>query len=133
MYLFLSTILYSILLLSYLTAVWGNTFDYLINKLQIAQNKFLKCIFNLPIRSPTVDLYTREPNIIPVRGMYIIQVCCFIYRYLSNQTHTNTSFELSSHQHSTRNHNLLNRPNVSSLSGERSITFKGANYFNFFF
>ena len=102
MYLFLSTILYSILLLSYLTAVWGNTFDYLINKLQIAQNKFLKCIFNLPIRSPTVDLYTREPNIIPVRGMYIIQVCCFIYRYLSNQTHTNTSFELSSHQHSTR-------------------------------
>lgn len=120
-------------LLSYLTAVWGNTYDYLLNKLQIVQNKFLKSIFNLPLRSHTVDLYTKEKNIMPVRGIYIIQVCSFIYKSLSNQTHTNTKFELSSHQHGTRNHNLLKRPNVSTLSGERSITFKGANYFNFFF
>lgn len=118
--------------LSYLTAVWGNAPSFLINKLQIAQNKFLRIIFNLPHRSHTTDLYTKDNNLIPVRGTYIIQVCCFIYLCLANQTHSNTSFERSSHQYRTRNHNLLHRPNIRSLPGERSIGFKGVKLFNFF-
>lgn len=118
--------------LSYITAVWGNACNILINKVQIAQNKFLRIIFNLPIRSHSVDLYTKFKNIYPVRGIYIIQSCCFIYSCLANQTHSNTKFEPSTHNHFTRNHDSLQRPNVSTLAGERSITFKGAQLYNFF-
>lgn len=118
--------------LSYITAVWGNACNILINKVQIAQNKFLRIIFNLPIRSHSVDLYTKFKNIYPVRGIYIIQSCCFIYSCLANQTHSNTKFKPSTHNHFTRNHDSLQRPNVSTLAGERSITFKGAQLYNFF-
>lgn len=118
--------------LSYITAVWGNACNALVNKIQIAQNKFLRTIFNLPARSHSVDLYTKFKNIYPVRGLYIIQSCCFIFSCLSNQTHSNTIFEPSTHEHDTRNHDSLQRPNISTLAGERSISFKGAQLYNIF-
>lgn len=118
-------------ILSYVTAVWGNACGLLINKLQVAQNRILKIILNLPIRSHTVDLYVKN-NILPVRGIYVFQVCSFIYLCLNNKTHSNTKFVRSNHQYGTRYHDLLNRPNVTTVPGERSINFNGAQLYNYF-
>lgn len=105
----------------------------MINKLQIAQNRFLRIIFNKPSRSHSADLYSIHNNIIPVRAIYVIQTCCFIYSCLHQQTHSNTTFEFSNHDHFTRNHNLLQRPNVSTSAGERCISFKGVQLYNYFY
>ena len=118
--------------LSYITSVWGNACNIFINKLQIAQNKILRIIFNRPLRSHTADLYSINSNIIPVRAIYVIQTCFFIYLCLHQQTHSNTAFKLSNHQHFTRSHNLIQRPNISTLAGERCISFKGAQLYNYF-
>lgn len=115
--------------ISYLTMVWGSATNNLINKVQVAQNRILKIIFHLPMRSHSVNLYKM---VLPVRGIYIFQSCCFIYSCINNLTHHNIDFTRPSHLYLTRSRNLLNRPRICTKVGENSLSFRGVQFYNFF-
>ena len=91
----------------------------------------LRLVFNLPFRSHSADLYNTDNQILPVYGLYIYQVCSFIYLVLNNKTLCDTTFNRASHDYYTRRRNQLARPSVVSVIGERSFEFKGVQLYNY--
>lgn len=85
------------------------------------------------MRSHSADLFKfNNYFILPVRGLYILQTCCFIRSCITNSTHSAVDFNLPSHQYCTRTRNMLCRPTVVTNTGERSLSFRGVQFYNFF-
>lgn len=69
--------------LTYIPMIYGSRESSSLKQLQVAQNKALKLVFNLPLRYPTVQLYTgKAVNILPVRGIYKQQLLLYVFQSL---------------------------------------------------
>lgn len=117
-------------LIMYMNIIWAWKETNFRKKVQVTQNKLLKCVFNLPRRFPTNDLYKIRPGLMRVNEINIYQRCLYIFKTL----HLELS-ELVQPSRVPENHNLrsANQPriNLTHLTlTEQRITFHGVDAYN---
>ena len=70
--------------LLYGIAVWGSTYQTLINKLQVLQNKAMKMIEGRDWNSKISDTYLKH-KILTVQNLYLFEVGKLMYRFYNNR------------------------------------------------
>ena len=70
--------------LLYGIAVWGSTYQTLINKLQVLQNKAMKMIEGRDWNSKVSDIYLKH-KILTVQNLYLFEVGKLMYRFHNNR------------------------------------------------
>lgn len=119
--------------LSYLPMIYGWKNTDSIKSLQSAQNKALKIVFNLPIRYHTSDLFQYHAiNILPVRGLYKMQLLKYIFKSTRRLGNTSIRFQQNveiSNRFTRQSQNLFVTRCRLELSKQR-ISFAGPKEFN---
>lgn len=114
--------------LSYCPGVWAGQSN--VKKLQIMQNKALRCVFNLPSRFSRVELYTHH-QILPVIALHKYQLLTTIYNIVSNIGHiTITSIRPHNHAHNTRHRLDLETAISGTRMTNQRVSMTGALWFN---
>lgn len=94
--------------LNYLICVYGCRNTLLLKSLQRVQNKALKTVFNLPIQYSTIHLFKDiAKDILPIRGLYKLQILVFVFKSLKNIGHNTISFQINQNRFNTRNNSNL--------------------------
>lgn len=116
--------------LLYLNSVWSNAAKYLIDDLQIMQNKAIKIIKKLPRLTPTMDLYSE--NLLPLSIMSEYERCLFIQKTKLGLIKCNVDLKLASehHEHSLRRRSHYYIPHVKSEKSAKNIFVSGLNTYN---
>lgn len=117
--------------LSYLIAIWGNTTQFNINRVQRLQNKAVKNIFNLPYETSSATLYKRYP-ILPIKDLIKYNLCLLVYKIDNNLLKSNIKFEKNTiHSYETRNRDryVLDRQ-VNTEYGRKRPSYAGAMFYN---
>lgn len=117
--------------LNYLPAFWGQTTAQIINKLQIAQNKVIKVLFNKPPSSDTRQLYN-DLNLLKIKELVYLDSVKLIYKIKNNLVDTGINLRYASdvHTHHTRSrYNIYILPTARNIP-RRKITYQAATWFN---
>ena len=108
--------------LLYGNLVWGGTFNTSLNRVLILQKKCVRLIMSKPYRFPTETLFS-QAKVLRIKDIH--SYVCALYAYPNLH-----SFRLSSHEHNTRNRNLL-VPEFQRLTVcQKSISFSVPNVYN---
>lgn len=110
--------------IQYAVNAWGSTYKYLIEKVRITQNHFIRIILRKHMRESSFPLYT-ELKILPIQHLYVYKVLRLFYNISGN-------FETSNLVYSTRNakKNLFRIPKVKKSIFRNSFMYSGPRYFN---
>lgn len=84
--------------LSYLIAIWSNTSQANLNRVQRLQNKAVKFIYNLDFHTPSKDLYCGV-NILPIKKLKQLECCKLIYKIKNDLLKCNVDLKLNSSKH----------------------------------
>ena len=79
--------LYSSLILPYLNygiLVWGNTHQFLLEKILLLQKKSLRVIFTLNPRAHTEELFY-DNKLLKINDLYLFQLGQFMFKYNNNK------------------------------------------------
>lgn len=117
--------------LIYLTQIWGSASNYLIDDLQVLQNKSLKAIRNLPALTPTKQLYNEK--ILPISKLIEFEYMVTIYKIKFGimkcvAVDLTTNFEIT--EITTRNCKNYRLPNYKLSLTQNSIFYRGVELFN---
>lgn len=110
--------------LSYCTALWGAS--SLAEKIQVAQNKSLRTVYNVDNRSNRVELYLLA-DVLPLAGLYKKQVSTYIYK---NKNVTDGVVKTFQNKYNTKGkRNLQISNNRLELTAQR-ISVNGSIMYN---
>ena len=119
--------------IQYGVEIYGGCRESLMRRVQVVQNKLLKVLFDLPMRTNTNILHSRL-KILKVKDIYNIQVTKFVYESLNQlsiaQFHNHFKYRSTIHRHDTRNQNDLYPKKVRTAYGESTIHNKGTKLWN---
>lgn len=117
--------------LNYLALIYGYKKNTTLKSLQIMQNKALKLIYNLPHRFSTTLLYRSVAhNVLPVYGLYKMQLLVYVYKVTHNIGHHSLHFARIQHTFNTRNcSNLATRVCRLELTKQK-IEYMGSVEYN---
>jgi hypothetical protein len=103
---------------------WGAAYKYLINRLRITQNHFIRIILKKERRVSSFPLY-KELNIYPVEHLFVFKVLKEFYVKSGNIASSDFSY-------STRNriNNVLRLPKVNKSIFRRSNLYLGPKFYN---
>lgn len=112
---------------------WGGAYKTTLAPLQTLQNKMIKQIFNLPLLTPTVNLYA-EPYffIMPVRAQFDFRVTMMIYKMRKDLVFTNMSFDRVQHRYVNRRRSNLIVPTYRLNCGEQRFSVRATKLWNDF-
>ena len=121
--------------LLYGIAVWGSTYQTLINKLQVLQNKAMKIIEGHDWNSKVSGLYLKH-KILTVQNLYLFEVGKLMYRFYNNRlpiTFENY-FTLISHSNKYKTRGITavtyRLPLFPTNKLQHLIKFQGAKFWN---
>lgn len=116
--------------LTYNICVWG--FGPGLSNCQVLQNRALKCVFNLNPRLPTVLLYTSVTEVLPLQGLFDLQVACSVFKRIKGFSFGNIRFimfnELSDRSRRKQNQLILPLPRVDLT--RQQLKYQGAMIVN---
>jgi hypothetical protein len=117
--------------IDYLIEVWGTAAKTNLNKLQRAQNKLIKVLFNYNFLTSTDKIYN-DTKIMTVTQTYVYYTCLLIRKILSKGIQTQISF---SKNHQFQRMKLRNADNLVLRAprtnyGNKSLVFEGAKLYN---
>lgn len=115
--------------LEYLCLIWGSASACYLRPLQVLQNRSLRFIFRLSHQFPSVGLY-ELCNILPIKGLYCQQVCCFVKSVLCENEYHTLSFHGINHDHDTRHSSDLYYYVARNNFGRDKITTVGPRLYN---
>jgi Reverse transcriptase (RNA-dependent DNA polymerase) len=119
--------------LAYLASVYTSATNSALRPLQVLQNRALKIIHRLPPWHSSEDLFKNEvKNVLPVKGLGIMQTCTFVRKIMKKEVHSNIKFERFSTTHTTRNvtKEKLKPAKYRSNMGSAAISHQGPKLFN---
>lgn len=118
-------------ILNYLAAFWGQARKQDIEKLQVAQNKLLKILFQKNPRTHTEDLY-KELKLLNIDKIIKLDSVKLIHKIKNNNICTGIDIKLNSeiHTYFTRtNQDVHILPKTTNI-GRKKITYQAAVWFN---
>lgn len=97
--------------LVYLNSIWSSASAYRLRELQILQNKAVKFVNNLPMLTPSSQLY--NVKILPLDILKIFEMCVLCYKLIHKIIKSGLILSKVSetHQYNTRNRNNLTAQN----------------------
>lgn len=99
--------------------------------LQRTQNKALKIVGNLPIRTSTVSLYTDNyPDVLPIYGQYQLQLLMYVFKCMHNIGYHTIKFSLNQNLFNTRHSNNLKVPICRLNATKQRIEYMGSSAYN---
>lgn len=117
-------------LLLHINIIWAWKNCKNLKKLQICQNRLLKCVYNLPYRFPTELLYKIKKGIIEVNDINVFQSCLYIFKSLKFPFPGAVVPDRATHEHFTRFRELP-RTNLNNKATVcQRITTHGVQLFN---
>jgi hypothetical protein len=110
--------------LQYGIQCWGGTFKYLIDRLRVTQNFFLRIILRKNLRDSSFPLYN-DLKILPIQHLFIYKVLRIFYVRSGNRQNFNRYY-------STRNtvQGIFILPKVKKIIFRRSLSYLGPKFFN---
>lgn len=114
----------------YMNIIWAWTKCKNLKKVQVCQNRLLKCVFNLPIRFPTTELYKLKKGVIDICNINKFQRCLYIFKCLKFPFPGQVTPERTSHGHNTR---FRDRPRTTATKRvllRQRITTQGVELYN---
>jgi len=128
--------LYSTLVLPYINygiLVWGNTHQYLLEKILLLQKKCLRIIFNLNPLAHTDELFF-ENKILKVNEIYSFQLGQFMFKFnnkkapqiFDNIFHRNDTV----HNYPTRRSNEFHLPLLRTILAQNTFVYTGPKFWN---
>lgn len=117
--------------LRYLIPCWGNTSEYLLNKLQRTQNKAIKAIFSLVWSTPSEQLYQQFP-FLNIRQLKYLEQSKLIYYMRNNLIKTNVTLRETNeyHIHNTRTNTNIRNNHARTKKGQDSPIYRSVQTFN---
>ena len=121
--------------LIYGIAVWGSTYQTLINKLQVLQNKAMKMIEGRDWNSKVSDINLKH-KILTVQNLYLFEVGKLMYRFHNNRLPITFEkyFTLISHSNMYKTRGITavtyQLPLFLTNKLQHSIKFQGAKFWN---
>ena len=116
--------------LIYLIQIWGSASQYLLNDLQVLQNKALKAIRNLPADTPSKVLFNEK--ILPINKLVEFEYVMTIYKIhlfiIKCNVELKSNFQLT--DRITRGCFNFRLPNYKLTLTQNSIFYKGIGFFN---
>ncbi len=112
--------------------IWGVTFNYLIEGIQIIQNKAIKNLFNYHYLENTNKVH-QETKILPLTLSHFIKSCCLVHNVQKEHVHSNTKIRPNNnfHDHNLRNNNnLRNETNNSTGFRTKPLLYTYINNYN---
>ncbi|CAH2083596.1 unnamed protein product [Euphydryas editha] len=117
--------------IDYLIEVWGTACKTNLCKLQTAQNKLVKVLFNYNYWTSHKIIY-KETKIMNISQIYKYKTCILIYKILNKDIHSRITFtkNLDIHKRNLRRAHHISIPKKITLYGEKNIRFEGAKMYN---
>ena len=106
--------------------------DFILDKVQILQNKLLKVILEKDRRTPTNELHNTL-DILQVKDIFLQEISTFVCNYFQGNLPEGFSeyFSIMNHPHDTRgNLNSLVIPLCSTNLGQKTVKFLGSMTWN---
>lgn len=119
--------------LTYLPLIYAWRNNSSLRSLQAAQNKALKIVFNLPIRYPSLSLYTfKATNILPIYGLYKQHISVYIFKSIRGIRSGSMIFNqnISRTARNTRQADNIDVVRCRLDLTKQRITYAGPNIFN---
>lgn len=117
--------------LNYLAISYGYKKSKELKTLQRMQNKALKVVSNLPITYSTVSLYSDIfKNVLPVHGIYKLQLLIYVFKCLHNIGHHTIRFSRNQSSFNTRNNMNLSVARCRLETTKQRIEYMGSREFN---
>lgn len=114
--------------INYLNPIWSRCADYKISELQRLQNKVIKNILSLPIRTSTASLYEHRLNI---KKNCILQTLLVVFKIKNNMIKNNLDLNvISSSAYSLRNITNIRSTFFRTGKSANSIRNYGVKLFN---
>jgi hypothetical protein len=95
--------------------IWGVTFNYLIESIQVIQNKAIKNLFGY---NPLENTHTihKETRILPIIYTHLLKCCCLVHNIQNAAIHSNTIIRTNQnfHEYNLRNNNNIRNETTNS-------------------
>lgn len=115
--------------LNYLAIIYAHKKSSELKSLQRLQNKALKTVANLPITNSTYSLYNDAfPTILPIHGIYKLQLLLYVYKSLHHIGHHTIQFNLN--HNNTRNNQQLRVALCRTETTKQRVEYSGSREFN---
>ena len=128
--------LYSSLILPYLNygiLVWGNTHQFLLEKILLLQKKSLRVIYTLNPRAHTEELFY-DNKLLKINDLYLFQLGQFMFKYNSNKLpHIFDRIFCRNdtvHNYPTRRSNEYHLPLLRTILAQNTFVFTGPRFWN---
>ena len=118
--------------LTYLLTIWGVSSENKLHALKILQNKLIKILFDMPIRTHTSDVY-KNTNILSISSQLQFSSSLLIKNLILNKVHTNTAILINRdvHTYNTRNSNRpYTFPKKTTTFGTKSCLNNSLSNYN---
>jgi hypothetical protein len=116
--------------LTYLLPIWGSAPDVYLKCLQVLQNKAIKYMKFLPFDTPSSSLY--NGSFLSMHQLYVYESIFLIHKMRWNLIKCNfpiiTNFDVT--RRNTRSASLLRVPNFLIHNAQKTVFYKGLNYYN---
>lgn len=117
--------------ISYMLEIYGSQNGINMKTLQRLQNKAIKHMYRLDIRTSTLLLYSSiSRGILPIKAMYIYELGIWMYKNIQNKLKSNLYFQKQQHDHATRTQSNLCLPKVRTNYAKQRIEYIGSLTFN---
>ena len=128
--------LYSSLILPYLNygiLVWGNTHQFLLEKILLLQKKSLRVIYTLNPRAHTEELF-HDNKLLKINDLYLFQLGQFMFKYNNNKLPNifNQIFCRNDavHKYPTRRSDEYHLPLLRTILAQNTFVFTGPRFWN---
>lgn len=116
---------------NYMMITYGCRKSVEFRSLQRVQNKALKTVYNLPAIYPSLNLYSNIcKNILPLHGIYKMQILLYMYKSLHNIGHHTIEFTRNQTNVNTRNNMNLRLKRCRLETTKQRIEYTGCYEYN---
>jgi hypothetical protein len=115
--------------INYMSCVWGTATQKRCQSIQTLQNRALKHVYKLPFLFSSTAIYTEvERKVLPVRGLYVLNTCIFIYKALRNLTRNQLDIKMIGGNRRSQNDVAVS--NARTNFEKKDIMSNGCEIFN---
>lgn len=117
--------------LSHMSLIWGHAPACYLKPIQVLQNRCLKSVYDLPMLTHTVDIYSQHvAGVLPVKGIHILSTLKFVRQVLNNELHHTITFRYKPSTRNLRNNTFLLKMFARNCFGGKQILIYGPRCFN---
>jgi hypothetical protein len=110
--------------LQYGIVCWGGTFKYLVKKLRVVQNHFIRIILSKSIRNSSFPLFV-QLKLLPLQHLFVYKVLRVFYSRSGNMGTTNLSYDTRSIER-----RMFRVPKVNKSVFKQSFSYLSRSLFN---